>query len=47
MTTFFTAIILLFMGYLFYGKFVERIFKPDANRATPAYTNADGWISSQ
>ena len=37
MFSFFAAII-----FLFYGKFVERIFKPDANRATPAYTNADG-----
>jgi carbon starvation protein CstA len=30
------------LGYIFYGKFVESIFKPDANRATPAYTHADG-----
>lgn len=42
MITFITALILLLLGYLFYGKFVEKIFKPDSNRTTPAYTHADG-----
>lgn len=42
MITFITAIVLLVLGYVFYGKFVESIFKPDPNRATPAYTHADG-----
>jgi carbon starvation protein CstA len=42
MITFITAVILLVLGYIFYGKFVESIFKPDVNRATPAYTHADG-----
>jgi len=42
MITFITAIVLLVLGYVFYGKFVESVFKPDANRATPAYTHADG-----
>jgi carbon starvation protein CstA len=42
MITFITAVILLILGYVFYGKFVESIFKPDPNRATPAYTHADG-----
>jgi carbon starvation protein CstA len=40
MITFITAILLV-LG-IFYGKFVESIFKPDVNRATPAYTHADG-----
>ena len=42
MITFITAVILLILGFVFYGKFVESIFKPDPNRATPAYTHADG-----
>lgn len=42
MITFITAVILLILGYVFYGKFVESIFKPDPNRATPSYTHADG-----
>src|SRR5680860_738659 len=42
MITFITAIILLLLGYIFYGKFVEKIFKPESDRATPAYTRADG-----
>jgi carbon starvation protein CstA len=41
MITFITAVILLVLGYIFY-EFVESIFKPDVNRATPAYTHADG-----
>jgi carbon starvation protein CstA len=41
MITFITAVILLVLD-IFYGKFVESIFKPDVNRATPAYTHADG-----
>jgi hypothetical protein len=28
MITFITAVILLVLGYIFYGKFVESIFKP-------------------
>ncbi len=42
MITFITSIVLLLLGYIFYGKFVEKIFKPDSNRITPAYTLADG-----
>jgi carbon starvation protein CstA len=30
------------IGDIFYGKFVESIFKPDANRAPAALTHADG-----
>lgn len=35
----FTALI---AGYFFYGKYVDRVFKPDKNRLTPAITNQDG-----
>lgn len=42
MITFVVALILLLLGYLFYSKFIERVFKPDANRPTPAFTQADG-----
>ena len=42
MITFFIAIILLLLGYIFYGKFIENIFQPDIKRATPAYTHSDG-----
>lgn len=31
----------LILGYLFYGKFVEKVFSPD-DRETPAFTRADG-----
>jgi carbon starvation protein CstA len=41
MITFITAVILLVLGYIFYGKFVESIFKPDVNRVY-SYTHADG-----
>ena len=42
MVTMLIAIALLILGYLFYGKFVDRVFGPDASRPTPAYTKADG-----
>ena len=42
MITFSVSIILLIVGYLVYGKFAERVFKPDSNAATPAYTKNDG-----
>lgn len=42
MITFVVSIFLLVLGYIFYGKFVEKIFKPENDRATPAYTHADG-----
>jgi hypothetical protein len=41
MITFITAVILLVLGYIFYGKFVESIFKPMSIELT-AYTHADG-----
>ena len=41
MITFIFSLIALVVGYVFYGKFVERVFGPD-NRDTPAITKADG-----
>jgi len=42
MITFFSAIVLLVVGYFTYGKFIEKIFDPADARKTPAYANADG-----
>ena len=41
MISFSLSLIALVLGYLFYGRFVERVFAPD-NRATPALSKADG-----
>ncbi|MCR5082373.1 MAG: hypothetical protein K6B15_02760 [Parasporobacterium sp.] len=41
MVTFFTALAILLLGYILYGKFVERIFRPD-ERETPAGKIHDG-----
>ena len=41
MITFFLAVLALIAGYMFYGKFVERVFAPD-NRRTPAMSMTDG-----
>ena len=42
MITFSLALVLLIVGYLVYGKFIDRLFQPDASRKTPAITMADG-----
>lgn len=42
MITFLIAIALLFCGYAFYAKFVERVFVIDDNQPTPAYEKQDG-----
>lgn len=42
MITFIVALILLLLGYLTYGKFVDKTFKSDANKITPAHSHADG-----
>ncbi len=39
---FLLCIALLVGGYFFYGAFIERVFKPDPNRPTPATAMADG-----
>ena len=41
MFSFIISIIALILGYVLYGRFVERIFNPDS-RKTPAYTKEDG-----
>ena len=42
MVTFFIALAVLIVGYLIYGKFIEKLFGADAKRETPAVTMADG-----
>lgn len=42
MITFFSAIILLLLGYFTYGKFIEKIFKIKPEKSTPAYESGDG-----
>lgn len=42
MITFLVALAVLVIGYFVYGKYVERVFKPDYNRKTPAITMQDG-----
>ncbi|MDA3865143.1 MAG: carbon starvation protein A [Salinivirgaceae bacterium] len=42
MITFFISIVALVLGYVFYGKLVERIFSADQNRETPAISMNDG-----
>src|SRR5690625_1886557 len=42
MVTFIVSILLLIVAYFTYGKFIEKIFAPTDERATPAYKNNDG-----
>lgn len=42
MTTFFISLAVLILGYLVYGKFIEKLFGADPKRETPAVTMADG-----
>ncbi len=42
MVSFFAAIGVLILGYVFYGKLMERIFGYDPNRVTPAVEMRDG-----
>ncbi|MDR1660553.1 MAG: hypothetical protein LBR94_09530 [Desulfovibrio sp.] len=39
---FFLAVLVLILGYIAYGRIVERIFRIDKNRKTPALTMTDG-----
>ena len=41
MISFVISLVALILGYLLYGRVVERIFAPD-NRPTPAVAQADG-----
>ncbi|HZK85726.1 MAG TPA: carbon starvation protein A [Desulfosporosinus sp.] len=42
MITFILSFVALIVGYMVYGKFVEKVFGPNENLETPAYTKADG-----
>ena len=42
MLTFISAIIILILGYILYGAFVEKVFVIDSKAQTPAITKADG-----
>lgn len=42
MYSFLLSLAALVLGYLIYGKFVEKVFGPDPKRPTPAITKADG-----
>lgn len=42
MTTFCIALAALVLGFLVYGKFVEKVFGIEPERKTPCYTQADG-----
>ena len=42
MVSFFISVLVLILGFLLYGRFVERVFGPDPARPTPAVTKADG-----
>lgn len=42
MITFLASLVILFLGYAIYGKFVEKTFGMDPHRPTPAITQADG-----
>lgn len=42
MVTFIVCIVLLIFGYMFYGKFIERVFEIYPNKETPAYSKQDG-----
>lgn len=42
MITFISAFLMLIMGYMLYGKLVERAFGADRRRPTPCYTHQDG-----
>ena len=42
MISFSLALVALLVGYLTYGKLVERAFGPEPERPTPAFTKTDG-----
>lgn len=41
MVTFISSIIILILGYIFYGKYVERVFEIHPDKQTPAYSKQD------
>ncbi|AET66171.1 carbon starvation protein, predicted membrane protein [Desulfosporosinus orientis DSM 765] len=42
MITFILSFVALIIGYMVYGKFVEKVFGINENKETPAYSKADG-----
>lgn len=42
MISFTCCLIFLIAGYFIYGRFIERVFRIDPNRKTPAYELRDG-----
>ncbi|MCR5003603.1 MAG: carbon starvation protein A [Bacteroidales bacterium] len=42
MYSFIICVAALILGYIFYGKFVEKVFAPDPNRIPPCVSKADG-----
>ncbi|MEG6584812.1 carbon starvation CstA family protein [Dendrosporobacter sp. 1207_IL3150] len=42
MITFILSLLALILGYVIYGRFVEKVFGIDENRSTPCTTRADG-----
>ena len=42
MVTFSIALVLLVVGYIIYGKYINKLFDPDPSRKTPALTMTDG-----
>lgn len=41
MITFILGILILFLGYVFYSNYADKIFAPDVNKPTPAHINKD------
>ena len=44
MYSFTICLLILVVGYFVYGRYVERVFGPEAKRPTPALTKADSGI---
>ena len=42
MVSFLLCIVALVLGYMLYGRFVDKVFGPDPNRPTPALSKTDG-----
>ena len=42
MYTFVISVLLLFIGYVFYGTLIDKVFGSDPNRKTPCFTSGDG-----
>ena len=42
MITFIVSLLILIGGYFLYGLYIEKIFKPEKDRVTPAISKPDG-----